>query len=107
MNNDQIEELLNILGSILRKSGRYYSLTDYGFKDGTGYTTAEVIQKRMINKVSLISLRKQLKKFKVEGLVYSQTFKLYSGIHSLEYYYPTEFLLMLEGKPVWKKYFMS
>ncbi|MCP3670755.1 MAG: hypothetical protein GY814_10050, partial [Gammaproteobacteria bacterium] len=76
------------------------SLTDYGFKDSASYPSAEVIQKRMINKVSLISLRKQLKKFKEEGLIYSQTFKLYSGFFNLEYYYPTEFLLMLEGKPI-------
>ncbi len=100
MNDVQIEELLSILGSIIRKSVGYYSLTDYGFKDSASYPSAEVIQKRMINKVSLISLRKQLKKFKEEGLIYSQTFKLYSSKYLLEYYYPTEFLLMLEGKPI-------
>ena len=100
MNDVQIEELLSILGSIIRKSESYYSLTDYGFKDTNSYPSAEVIQKRMINKVSLISLRKQLKKFKEEGLIYSQTFKLYSSKYLLEYYYPTEFLLMLEGKPI-------
>jgi hypothetical protein len=100
MNDDQIEELLSILGSIIHTSERFYSLTDYGFKDTNSYTTAEVFQKRMINKVSLVSLRKQLKKFKEEGLIYSQTFRLYSGFSNLEYYYPTEFLLMLEGKPV-------
>ena len=99
MTDIQIEELLSILGSI-RKHRKYYSYTDYGFKDSYSYTTAEVFQKRMINKASLVSIRKQLNEFKKAGLIYSQTFKLYSEVFNLKYYYPTELLLILEGKPV-------